>query len=409
MTELETLQLELKNQITELKSGYGKFQDEIKLMGSAHSETKTALTTMQDQMDAIDKKISMIKLTGNAQEDEQIESGGSKAVADADFKAEVEAKWPSLRARGARFTIPIKGPLFGLSRKSVITTTSGSTIATTGVQNLTRLPGYSMLARIGLRIRDLCTRRTIDGSAFDYVKQLTRTNNASPQTEGSAKAESTFAWTSTSGTVSEIAHFVNITKQALADIPNIRTIIDDELLYGLKLQEEYQFLKGDGVGTHINGIQTQATAYVATYFQANDTKLDQLRHAKLQSRLIGLATYQMDAWVLHPKDLHDIELIKEEPGGVSNKGLYIIGNPRGGEPIPMIWGMPVVESDSQNSGTFLGANFAGCEVVDREDATIEISYEHSVNFTSNLATIRAEERTGLAVRVPGPNVTGQFT
>lgn len=409
MTELETLQLDLKNQITELKTGFGKFQEEKQLQGTVNAETKNALDKMQNQMDAIDLKISTAKLTGNAHEDEQIESGGSKVVADTDFKSEVEGKWPSLRSKGARFTIAIKGPLFGLNRKSLITTTAGSTVATTGVQNLTRLPGYSPLARIGLRIRDLCTRRTIDTGGFDYLKQLTRTNAASPQTEGSAKAESTYAWVSAAGSVQEIAHFVNITKQALADIPGIRGIIDDELLYGLKVQEEYQFLKGDGVGNHINGVQTQATAYVATYFQANDTKLDQLRHAKLQSRLIGLATYQMDGWVLSPKDLHDIELIKEEPGGVANKGLYLIGNPRGGDPIPMIWGLPVVESDSQNSGTFLGANFAGCEVIDREDATIEISYEHANNFTENKATIRAEERTGLAVRVPGPNITGQFS
>lgn len=403
-------QIDVSKLVVELKTNFGKFTEEQAILGKTTEETKAALTKIQDQLDGLDLKINREKLLGNAFGDVETKSTGELITEHEDFAGEVKTNWLSLRKKDGRVVIPIDNAMAEyrrprLSRKSLITTTAGLTVSATGVQQLTRLPGITGLAMQALRIRDLCTQRTTTTSSFDYVKQLTRTNAASPQTEGSAKAESTYAWNSASGTVQAIAHFVNVTKQALADVPYLQGLLNQELMYGLKLQEEAQILLGDGVGAHLNGIITQATAFTSAYTISGDTKLDVLRHAKLQSRLLGLGTYSPDGIVLNPTDMHWIELIKDETGG-ANKGRYIIGDPRGGPEITLLWGLPVIESDSIPAGTFLVGSFANCEVVDRMDAEIEISYEHASNFTANLATVRAEERVGLAVRVPGVNITG---
>jgi HK97 family phage major capsid protein len=188
----------------------------------------------------------------------------------------------------------------------------------------------------------------------------------------------------------------------------LRDAINSELLYGLMLVEEREILAGDGTGQHVKGLITQATAYNTALNVSGDTKLDVLRHAKLQSRLIGLGTAEPDAFVLSPTDMQKIELIKDEYGG-ANKGRYIIGDPSQGTGIKYLWNLPVVESDSIATGTFLVGPFAaGATLVDRMQAMVEISYEHASNFTNNVATLLAEERVGLAVRRPDTFITGSL-
>jgi HK97 family phage major capsid protein len=267
-----------------------------------------------------------------------------------------------------------------------------------------------VIAQQELRIRDIIGKRTLTtGNMYMWIRQTARTNAASPQVEASPKAESTYTWDTQSGTIKTIAHFTNVSRQALDDVPWLRSEIDSELRYGLLLKEEAEILAGSGTGEHLNGIITQATAYAsATYNVSGDTKIDKLRHAKLQCRLQGLATYAPDAYVLNPRDLHDLELIKTEEGG-ANKGLYIVGDPKTGPVVKLLWGLPVVESDSIAYQTFLIGNFAtGATLIDRMLATLEISFEHDVNFTKNVATILAEERVGLAVKRPTAFVTGSL-
>ena len=158
----------------------------------------------------------------------------------------------------------------------------------------------------------------------------------------------------------------------------------------------------------MKGLINQATAYDTSKNIAGDTKLDKLRHAKLQARLAGLATFAPDGIVLNPTDMAAIELIKDETGG-ANKGRYIIGDPRGGTEITLLWGLPVVESDSIAAGTFLVTALFGtaAAIIGRIlQAMIELSYENGTNFTSNVVTALAEERIGLATTRPAAFIYG---
>jgi HK97 family phage major capsid protein len=288
-----------------------------------------------------------------------------------------------------------------MAQKSVISDT-GQGFATSGVITPQRLPGMFGLAMQELRIRDVMqVRQQNTGASFDWLKQNVRTNAPSPQVDGSAKSESTYGFTTATDKIRTIAHYTNVTNQALDDIPNLRSVIDSELTYGLKLKEEAEILSGPGTGEHLNGIITQATAYdTGTYNASGDTKLDKLRHMKLQARLAGLGNYPPSAFVVHPADMHTIELIKNQANNVGN---YVVGDPMGpAMTFRTLWGLPVVESDSMTAATALcGAFSTAALLIDRMAMTIDISLEHSSNFTSNLATIRAEERIGLAVMVPG--------
>jgi HK97 family phage major capsid protein len=298
-------------------------------------------------------------------------------------------------------------PIFGpIERKLISDTALGNPGSAGDVLVPQRLPGVIQLPRQSLRIRDLLRVQPTAAASVDWLKQNTVTRAASPQVEGEAKAESTVTYTTASTPVRTIAHFIQVTTQALADAEWLRSDLDSELMYGLKLKEETEILKGDGLGSHINGILSQASAYAGTYDAAGDTILDKLRHAILEARL---ALYPVDGIVLNPKDVHDIELLKVDMGGGANTGPYQVGNARTGEQILTVWGRPVIESDSIDPGDFLvGAFGLGAILFDRLLAVIDISFEHGTNFTENEATIRAEERIALAVTRPAAFVTGSF-
>jgi HK97 family phage major capsid protein len=366
-------------------------------------EGDTRLTNLQRQLDALDAGLTARLTDGGGDQ----KSLGAQVLDAPEFG--------EFKSRGFRGKVKIflSGGAFPLQQKSLITDGTLGT-GTSGVLMPYRLPGSTPLAMQKLRIRDLMTVRPLDqGNSFDWPKQSVRTNNPSPQSDGTAKQESTYLWTTASDQVRTIAHYCNVSRQALDDVPWMRATIDAELIYGLKLKEESEILAGVGTGEHLNGIVTQATAYdTGTYNQSGDTKLDKLRHAILQARLAGLATYEPDGIVLHPTDMHSIELIKDQ---ASNVGNYVIGRP--GLPagigaslnVKTVWGLPVVESDSIAAGTFLvGAFASAADLIDRMQVTVEISFEHSSNFTSNVATILCEERIGLAVRKPTAFISGSY-
>lgn len=409
--EMKFLETELTKYGDQLKGYFEKAAEETKLNGSSREETKTAiqaitqkLEAIQTQTDAIDVKLAK---RFSESDPDRPRTLGEQFVESKEYKEQQDNKFLSMRSKEGRVRVPISDPFSG--RKTNITT-GGLGTGTTGVQMPQRLPGITPLPRQELRIRDLMNVIPMTtGNSFDYVQMQSRTNNASPQVEAATKGESTYTWNSLSGTVKTIAHFTNVSRQALDDVPWMRAMIDSELMYGLLLEEEREILSGDGTGVHLNGLMTQATAYnPAAFNMTGDTKLDILRHAKLQARLYGLATFAPDGIVLNPFDMEKIELIKEENGG-SNRGLYIIGDPRTGTAVKFLWNLPVVESDSIAQNTFLvGAFGTAAQLIDRMQAMVEISYEHASNFTANLATILAEERIGLANRVPGAFITGTF-
>ncbi|PSJ20014.1 phage major capsid protein, partial [Halomonas sp. ND22Bw] len=75
------------------------------------------------------------------------------------------------------------------------------------------------------------------------------------------KPESDITFELDSENVATIAHWIQASRQVLADAGMLQSYIDGRLRYGLKLKEEAQLLKGSGVGLNINGLFTQASQY----------------------------------------------------------------------------------------------------------------------------------------------------
>lgn len=267
----------------------------------------------------------------------------------------------------------------------------------------TRVPGIIAPPQQRLFVRDLLNWGTTASPDIEYVRETGFTNNADVVAENpnNPKPQSDLAFEMDSAKVATIAHWIKASKQVLSDVPMLQAYIDGRLIYGLKLKEEAQLLKGSGVGLNIGGIWTQASAYLNPGVVVQDeTMLDRLRIAMLQAEL---AEYVADGIVLNPIDWTQIELTK------TKDNAYLFATPHG-LAVPGLWGRPVVSSQSMTKNEFLTGAFAlGAQGWDREDANISVSNQDGDNFTKNMVTILAEERVGLTVFRPEAFIKGTFT
>lgn len=262
----------------------------------------------------------------------------------------------------------------------------------------TRLPGLLALPQRRLTVRDLLSQGQMDGNTLEYVKETGFVNNAAPVAESAAKPSSDMKLDLVTTSAKVIAHWMKASKQVLSDVSQLRSIIDQRLLYGLAYVEEAQLLNGDGTGQNLNGIIPQATAYTAPITLTSPTSIDMIRLMMLQA---ALAEYPATGIVLHPSDWAWIETLKD------TTGRYIIGNPQG-TINPTLWGLPVVATQAMTVDKVLvGAFKLGAQVFDRWDARVETGFVND-DFTKNLVTILAEERLALAVYRPEAFTYGDF-
>ena len=262
--------------------------------------------------------------------------------------------------------------------------------------------GIVPIAQRRSRVRDLFPARTTNAAVIEYFRQSGFTNAASVVPEYSSgafgqKPQSSMTFVGEQAPVRTIAHWEAAHRNVLADEPQLRSIIDNELLYGLRLTEDNQILSGAGTGEDLTGIlnttgiQTYSWSAGATTPVA-DTKADALRRA---ATLAYLAYYEPTGIIVHPSDWEDIELTK------NSQGTYLLAMSVAGGAESRVWRIPVIDTPAITEGTALvGAFGTGAQLYDREAANIRISENHEDFFTRNAIVVLAEERLALAVKRP---------
>jgi HK97 family phage major capsid protein len=247
----------------------------------------------------------------------------------------------------------------------------------------------NMIAGREPRLRDLLTVINTASGSVEYVDQTTRDNNAAPVAEGTLKPQSEYEFELKNLPIRTIAHWTKASVQVLDDAPQLQSIIDNELRYGLALAEEAQLLNGDGVSPNLDGLITNATAYAAAFAPDSPTMIDKIGLGMLQ---VANAYYQPNGIVIHPSDWMRMRLLKDADGN------YLLGNPQAAAE-PRLFGLPVVATTAMAIDKFLIGDFRrAATLYDRQEATVALSTEDGDNFVKNMVTIRCEARLGLALK-----------
>jgi len=341
----------------------------------------------------------------------EIKSLGEMFCESPEFKSLANGKNGANMASAWQVNTSLTGGLYNV--KDVYSALPSGAIST-GLGTVQRDPIVTPPTRTK-RVRDLFPSRSTTAAVIEYFRQTGFTSVSNPTTNSASmvadrngannafglKPQSSFAFVGEQAPVRTMAHWEAAHRNVLADEPQLRSIIDNELMYGLRLREDQQILTGQGTGEDLLGILntpgvqqyawSDGVGYVANESVA-DTKADALRRA---ATLAYLAYYEPTGIVMHPSDWEEIELTKDANG----QYLIAVSVAMGGE--PRVWRMPIVDTPAMPVGSALvGAFGTGAQLYDREQASIRISEQHSDFFIRNAIVILAEQRLALAVKRP---------
>lgn len=292
------------------------------------------------------------------------------------------------------------GQKFDFETKATLTSATADAMGSVGgaIQPF-RDPEITPLPSRRPVVRDLLTAIPMTGGSVEVPRVAGRDRNAAPVAEAAAKPQSSMQLELETVNARVIAHWMKVSRQVLSDLPQLKGLIDTELLDGLVLAEEGQLLNGDGSGQNLNGLIPNAQAFDAPIMISDANRLDIVGLALLQS---ALAEFPATGIILHPADWTRITLLKDD------KGNYIMGPP--GSAIPQrLWGLPVITTQAMGINKFLVGDFRrAATLYDRWNARVEVGYVDD-DFTRNLITVLAEERLAQAIKQPLALTYGEFT
>ena len=243
-------------------------------------------------------------------------------------------------------------------------------------------------------LRDVIPTIRVTSNAVNHLRENAWTNNAREVTQAAAKPESSLTFTTKNFTIETVAHWLKITEQLAGDAPAVVDYVNRRLRHGLAAKIEAQLVLGDGTSPHLSGFTDSGNYTSYTLAASGDNIHDAASKAKYA--MWAATGDSPDTVVVNPADWGAEERTRE---GAS--GMYLFGG------LTMA-GMRVVLSSSVTAGNILVMNLAqGAVIFERQGATVEIGRTGS-DFTSNLLTIRAEERLALAVLRPSLVYYGDF-
>lgn len=286
---------------------------------------------------------------------------------------------------------PIEMRSFGLHSKALVTglsdTSAGAFIQSEDSGIYEAIGYYPTVAR------NLISIRTTMSDAVDYVEQTTQPDDAAPVAEATsvsdgAKPETAVAYAKRTANVETIAVWIPATKRALADAPQIRGLINQELIADLNDELENQIFNGNGTSPQFVGIAGNASILQQAY--ATDL-LTTTR--KALTKLLKDGKDRPTAWVFSPTDWEAFTLLQDGDSRFYYGGPLSAAQDR-------LWGVPVVQSFHIADGYAYLANWRKAVLWDRQQASISISDSHSDFFVKNLVAILAEMRAAFAVTRP---------
>lgn len=389
----EALEKQLKDGFGTLQVKYDAVSDELEKGNTASTELKKQIENQKGEIERVIEQVQKLE-----------EKGVKLRGGDGEKKSFIDMikgndKYQALTSKSQSVAeIEIT--------KSDMASMSETKVTSSGLVAPQYDPVIQGAPRQNLLIRDLIPTTPVTGQSFTYFRELLHTLGAGMVPEGGAKPTSNVTFEQVTDIVKKIAVWMPVTDEALDDVPQLYSYIQELLRYDLELKREGQLLKGDGTGNNLNGIMTQATVFSAALSKANDTAIDTVRRAIYQAR--KQSKLPADAVVMSDLDWMNIELQKD----ADNR--YLFANLQG-LVTPVLWGRPVVASDSMDEGDgttsggeFLTGSFQqGARIYDRMGFTIKVGMIND-DFIKNQRAILVEERIGLAVRKKYAFVKGRF-
>ena len=311
--------IEINNAIRDLEDKVAKASIDF---NQAEGDAQAAI---HDQINVYNGKLDVYKELLNdalAAEDEVRKNGGIPAVHQHEEKKPLDVASLFL---GARDAFDKDGVRFGTRTFSMRDLSDGTHALNDPKKTDYNLP--SNIIEMPMGIIDVISKGTTD-SNMEYMVPGTFTNGAKQWKPGDEKGESGETWTTDAADLFTIAHWMPVSKHTAKHYGQLESIINNDLLYGLKLKEADALLNLND-GNNKKGI-LQKTGIQKFTKKAGENLYDSIRRMKTLS---WTATGFIPTHVgLHPMLSEHLDLLKD------GNGQYMRLNLDG-----KAWAMPIIE------------------------------------------------------------------
>jgi HK97 family phage major capsid protein len=237
-----------------------------------------------------------------------------------------------------------------------------------------------------LKLRDVVTVIRADSPVMNYPKVTGYTNAAvevaeATNTSSGLKPESALALALGTSVAATIPHWMPITRQALADAPQLRDLIDQFLLNGLAQRLEDEMISGNGTPPNMQGIH--GTSGLSTQAFVTDN-LTTLRKSLTKARISPIFV-EPSAYLMNPVDAEGLDLATD------NEARFYMGGPASSNN-GRLWNKPVIESHAVPAGTVYTGDFSTAVLADLMAAQMFVFDQHSDWGLRNILAILAELR-----------------
>ncbi len=241
-----------------------------------------------------------------------------------------------------------------------------------------------------IQVLDLIPQGETDQAAIVFMEETTFTNAAAEAAEAAAYAEAALAYTERTSNVRKIGVSLPVTDEQLGDIPQIRGIIDNRLVFMVRQRLDGQALGGNGIAPNLMGL-LNVVGVQTTAKAAGEPVFDATYRAQRLVRITGRAI--ATGYVFHPNDWEAQRLTR------TSEGIYLLGNPNQDGPTRE-WGLPVTEGDviTENTG-LTGAFSTMCELNFRKGIEVQVGYVND-DFLKGKQTLRADVRVAFPTYRP---------
>lgn len=307
------------------------------------------------------------------------------------FTTDDYGEWAK-QARG-KFVVDMPGIEFRAVTDA--STVSGSAGTLTRPQRLDRI-GQDFLDR-KVYLLDLLPHIPVTQGSIEYVQDVTpladMANKPTEVAESGTKPQAGITLELKTEAAAVIAAWVNITRQAATDVPQIQAYLDNRLRYGIKRKADAQAISGTGVAPQLRGLLNRTG--IISYAPGSEARYKSIRHT---IRLMEDVETVPEIIVLNPADAELFDLSNEAAAG-----LHAVNAMTGDLQSPSArtaWGLTQVRSTAIASGTALLVDPMAVAVFDRQEITAYMTDSHASNFTSNILTLMLECRLGLGLFDP---------
>lgn len=254
-----------------------------------------------------------------------------------------------------------------------------------------------------LVVADLLGSGTISGNAISYFVEGALEGAFTTVAEAGGKPQlHVVDPTVVTDSLKKIAGWTKFSDEMLEDLDFIVSEINGRLLYELAKFEEAQILNGNGTGSNLLGLLSASRTGVQTEVSAANAvdRADSIFRAITKVSTGG--GLDADGIVINPADYQAFRLSKDGNqqyyGGGFFAGQYGNGTMQDNPPL---WGLRTVVTPAIAAGTTLVGAFSQAATLYRKGGVrVESTNSNASDFTSNLVTVRVEERVAMAVRRP---------